>query len=262
MPSPFPGMDPYIEDPKVWSDFHNDLAGEIRARLNQSIQPRYIARLTPYVTYEMIEIGEKRGVYPDVAIWQPQPPAEPFAAPVAVIAPAPVESVITLEFPLRLLSVEIRQVDTMELVTAIEILSPVNKKPGHDAYHDYRRKRRELLRSEANLIEIDFLRGGERMPLDRPVPRAPYYVLLSRVERRPRVAVWPLHFQDALPTIPVPLREPDPDVPLALGAVVASVYERGGYATLIDYKQNPPMPTLTDSETTWLDAHLRKHGLR
>ena len=35
----------------------------------------------------------------------------------------------------------------MELVTAIEILSPVNKRPGHDAQRDYERKRRELLRS-------------------------------------------------------------------------------------------------------------------
>ena len=33
MPSPFPGVDPYIESPALWSDFHNNLASEIQAHL-------------------------------------------------------------------------------------------------------------------------------------------------------------------------------------------------------------------------------------
>ena len=41
MPSPFPGVDPYIESPALWSDFHNNLASEIQAQLNRRIQPRY-----------------------------------------------------------------------------------------------------------------------------------------------------------------------------------------------------------------------------
>ncbi len=73
MPSPFPGMDPYIEHPEVWSDFHGDLAGEIRAELNKVIQPRYVARLTPRVTYEIVEIDDTRSVRPNVGIWQPRP---------------------------------------------------------------------------------------------------------------------------------------------------------------------------------------------
>ena len=73
MPSPFPGMDPYIESPALWSDFHNDLASEIRAQLNRCIQPRYFARLTPYVTYEVVEIGQVQGVRPDVGVWHLQP---------------------------------------------------------------------------------------------------------------------------------------------------------------------------------------------
>ena len=60
MASPFPGMDPYIEQPALWSDFHADLAGEIRAALNRVIQPRYVALLTPYTTYEVIEIADTR----------------------------------------------------------------------------------------------------------------------------------------------------------------------------------------------------------
>lgn len=262
MSSPFPGMDPYIEDPDIWSDFHSNMAPEIQAQLNRTIRPRYVARLVPRVTYEVVEIAQIRGVRPDVGVWQPQPPAEERPEAVATILPAPVESLVSLELPLRLLGVEVRATGTLELVTAIEILSPVNKRPGHEAYRQYQRKRRELLRSTAHLLEIDLLRGGERPPLERPVPPAPYYVVLSRADRRPTVEVWPLQLQDPLPVVPVPLLEPDPDAPLDLGAAVAAVYERGGYADLIDYRRPPPRPQLSDAEAAWLDKRLEGEGLR
>ncbi|MEW6755643.1 MAG: DUF4058 family protein [Candidatus Latescibacterota bacterium] len=264
MPSPFPGMDPYIEDPEVCSDFHGGLAEEIRAALNRVLPRRYVARLEPHMTYEVVEIGEseRRRVRPDVGVWRPQRVSEQAGGGVAAIAPAPVESLVTEELPLRLYTVALRETGTLRLVTAIEILSPVNKQPGHDAYEGYRRKRRELLRSEAHLMEIDFLRKGERPPLERPVPAAPYYVVLSRVYRRPRVEVWPVALQERLPTVPVPLLEPDPDVALDLGAAVASVYERGAYAQLIDYRQPPPPPPLSDEDAAWLDGHLRASNAR
>jgi Protein of unknown function (DUF4058) len=102
------------------------------------------------------------------------------------------------------------------------------------------------------LLEIDLLRGGERPPLERPVPSAAYYVVLSRAERRPRVDVWPIQLWDRLPVLPVPLLEPDPDVALDLGAAVASVYERGAYTQQIDYRQSAPPPPLTNAEAEWL----------
>lgn len=262
MPSPFPGMDPYLEDPEIWSDFHSNMAPEIQAQLNRLIRPCYIARLVPRVTYEVVEIAQTRGIRPDVGVWQPQPPREGLAEAVATIPPAPVESLVTLDLPLRLLTVEVRATRTLELVTAIEILSPVNKRLGHEAHRDYQRKRRELLRSAAHLLEIDLLRSGERPPLERPVPSAPYYVILSRADRRPTVEVWPIQLRDTLPMLPVPLLEPDPDVPLDLSAAVAAIYERGGYADLIDYRRPPPPPILSEAETTWLDERLREQGLR
>ncbi len=262
MPSPFPGMDPYIEDPQIWSDFHNNLASEIQGLLNPRIAPRYVARLTPYVTYENVEIAATRGIRPDVGIWQPQPAIAGMPGTATIFSPATLESAVTVEFPLRLMSVEIHRVDTLQLVTAIEILSPVNKKPGHDAHLDYQRKRRALLHSEANLLELDLLRGGERLPLAAPLPRAPYFALLSRVERRSRVSVWAMPFAERLPVLPVPLLEPDPDVALDLGVAVAAVYERGGYASLIDYRRDPPPPALAADEARWLDNFLRQHSRR
>ncbi|WP_322797967.1 DUF4058 family protein [Thermoflexus sp.] len=167
-----------------------------------------------------------------------------------------------MEVPLRLYSVEIRKADTEQLVTVIEILSPVNKRAGHEAHQEYRRKRRDLLRSSVHRMEIDLLRGGERPPLEDPVPPAPYYVVLSRADRRPTVEVWPILLWDPLPVLPVPLLEPDPDAPLDLGAVVAAVYERGAYGVQIDYRQPPPPPPLSEAEQAWLEAQLRQQGLR
>ncbi len=256
MPSPFPGMDPYIESPMLWSDFHNNLASEIQTQLNRNIQPRYFARLTPYVTYESIDIGQTYRIIPDIGVSQRQPSPETSATAALTITPPPVESLVPLDTPLRLHRVEIRTTETQQLVTVIEILSPVNKRPRHRAYLAYQRKRRDLLHSEVHLVEIDLLRGGERPPLKRPVPEAPYYVVVSRQEHRPRVAVWPIQLADRLPVLPMPLLAPDPDVPMPLGAAVASVYERGAYAQQIDYTQPPPPPALSEAEAAWVQALL------
>jgi Protein of unknown function (DUF4058) len=256
MPSPLPGMDPYIESPELWSDFHNNLASEIRAHLNRLIQPRYFARLRPYVTYEVVEIGEAYGVRPDVGVWHLEPAPVASTTSAATILAAPVESLVALEIPLRLHRVDIRTTAQRQLVTVVEILSPVNKRPGHQAHLAYHRKRRNLLHSEVHLLEIDLLRGGERPPLERPVPPAPYYVVLSRAERRPRVEVWPVQLWHRLPTLPVPLLAPDPDVALDLGAAVASVYERGAYAQQIDHRHVPPPPLLPNAEAEWLGQLL------
>jgi hypothetical protein len=249
-------MAPYIEDPEVWSDFHGRLAAEISSHLNKQIQPRYVARMTPRTTYDIVTISETGGIYPDVAVWSKKPnemreATAPFAVPTA-----PIQSQVELELPLEIYSVEIREAGEMRLVTAIGIVSPVNKRPGHEAFDEYLKNRRDLLRSAAHLIEIDLLRGGKRPPLARPVPPAPYYVMLSRVSNRPRVDVRPIQLHEQLPKLPVPLLEPDEDAQLDLGQVIRQVYENGGYATIIDYKQAPP-PRLSESESRFVDSLLK-----
>ena len=187
MPSCFSGMDPYIEHTTIWPDFHAALAAQIRAELNRRIQPNYVARIVPHITKTSVAV--------------------------APIAPAPVISRVPMEEMVETFSVEIVTADENVLVTAIEILSPVNKTPGHDAYKGYLRKRRDLLYSEVHLLEIDLLRAGTRPQLTQPVPDAPYYVVLSHEERRPTVEVWPIQLHEPLPVLPVPLLAPDPDVP-------------------------------------------------
>jgi hypothetical protein len=266
MSSPFPGMDPFIEQPDMWMDFHNSLATEIQGQLNSEIQPKYFAGLNSYVTYEVIDLYlarpvDRYAVRPDVDIWQAGSTVGVREMAIEPFTPAPVKSAVPMEVPMELLGLEIRMTTSRQLVTVIEILSPVNKRPGHPALDDYLRKRGDILRSGAHFVEIDLLRGGQRPPLMPPVPVAPYYVLLSRMEQRPRVDLWPIQLSDPLPVLPVPLLAPDPDVPLDLGAAVRSVYTRGAYATRINYTQPPP-PPVDPVEAVWIDERLRAEGRR
>jgi hypothetical protein len=169
---------------------------------------------------------------------------------------APIESRIAYEEPRKLYRVEVRAVNDRDLVTVIEILSPVNKKPQAQAYKDYLRKRQHLFRSFVHLLEIDLLRGGTRPPLEHAVPPAPYYIMLSREHQRPRVMVWPIQLAQALPTVPVPLRDPDPDAMLNLELALATIYQNGAYGLRINYQQPVPAPALSPEEQLWVDNLL------
>lgn len=254
MPSPFPGMDPYIEAKREWPDFHNSLAEVMRANLNLALRANYYATTVTYTAYDVIEITKRdtHAVAPDVSVWRTSPSPFPAAA-LAVIDPPLAESQIPLEIEVRLANVEVRETGTDRLVTAIEILSPVNKRNGVQRAK-YLRKRQELFRSDVHVMEIDLLRGGKRSPLAVAPPAAPYYVTLGRAGNRPRVHVWPIQLQDRLPRLPIPLVTPDPDVVLDLGAVVREVYERGAYSRRIDYAQPPP--ELTAEQQAWVDDLL------
>jgi hypothetical protein len=254
-------MDPYFEHPNIWEDFHASLAGEIRNQLSPRLRPRYFAALIPRVTYEEVVIEEKpRSVKPDVSIFRVR--ERPLTGEAVAIAPAPMTGQVTMELPVNLYTVEIHEAETGDLVTAIEILSPVSKRPGHEAFMEYHQKRRALPRSAAHLMEIDLLRAGKRPPLETPWPDSPYVVALSRSERRPNVEIWPLRLQEPIPVMPVPLKPPDPDVPLDLGQAIQAIYDRAAYDMRIDYSQPPPKPDLTPEEAAWLDAHLRAAGVR
>jgi hypothetical protein len=215
--------------------FPANLATEIRSQLTPHLRPRYIAVLTPHVTYDELSIQETRLAKPDVAIGRPDDRA--WDGEAVAIAPAPLVGRVALEAPIRSQSIEIRDTKTGRLVTAIEILSPVNKRPGHEAFDTYRRKRRDLLRTDVHLLEIDLLRGGQRPPLETELPDAPYFVFLSRGEQRPRVDIWPLRLQESIPLLPVPLLAPDPDAPLDLGRAIQTIYDEAAYDLRIDYRQ-------------------------
>lgn len=260
MEPPFPGMDPYLETPSLWPDVHAALALALRSQLQRQISPRYAAVLVPYTVFETIDVTTTRAVVPDLGVVERDQTPQPRAG--VAIAPAPLTGLTTLDLPTRYSRIEIRTLSDETLVTAIEILSPANKRAGTDGAEAYDRKRRELLRSEAHLLEIDLLRAGRRPSLATPLPPDPYFVFLSRVERRPQIDIWPLTLRTAIPLLPVPLRPPDGDVPIDLGRALHAIYRDARYDLRIDYRQNPPPPELPPEELRWLDQFLREQGAR
>lgn len=271
MPSPFPGMDPYLEG-ELWQEFHERLAHQISAQLLPQLGPKYVALLAKRYVINVPTAGSlpelglniiewpSRAIYPDVhvATLPPRPLHEPEAT-YAVMEPA-VEVANPLPERTPQLSVEIRDVAQRRLVTLIEILSPANKQgPGAAEYHE---RRIALLQTRTHLLEIDLLRGGTRIKLLAEPPPAPYYIYLSRVERRPYTQIWPVGLRQRLPAVPVPLLPPDPDVTLDLQAAVTACFALVGYERLLDYTQPPPPPPLDDEDAAWLDELLRNANLR
>lgn len=254
--SPFPGMDPYLEG-ELWQEFHQTLATQIRAQLMSLLPSKYVALLEKYYIIDytglhIVGVSAKQGIYPDVHVAKVKETAAKYES---VTAPA-VELVSPLPQKVPILSIEIRDVAGRRLVTVIEILSPVNKQG--KGFQEYIEKRTALLQTSTHLLELDLLRAGERIPLiGGELPPAPYYVFLSRFARRPRTEVWPVQLRDPLPTVPVPLLPPDPDVPLALQTAMNACFELVRYhERLLDYTQPPPPPPLSPEDLAWVQTVL------
>jgi hypothetical protein len=145
-------------------------------------------------------------------------------------------------------SIEIRDTANRQLVTAIEVLSPTNKRG--EGRQEYLAKRRRLLLSTAHLLEIDLLRHGHRVPMQKSLPAAPYFIFLSRAEKRPMTEIWPVSIKAPLPVVPVPLLPGDQDVALDLQQAFTTAYDILGYDLALDYTQPPEIP-LPKADEAW-----------
>jgi hypothetical protein len=144
-------------------------------------------------------------------------------------------------------------------VTRVEVLSPSNKCPNMPGWELYMRKRQSVLLEGVNLVEIDLLRGGQRMPMLDPWPDSPYTLLVAQAMKAHLCKVWPANFQRPLPLIPVPLAKPDPDVRLNLQPMIEAIYQRFRYDRSIDYTR-PLTPPLASEDAAWLEAQLRRRA--
>jgi len=180
MPSPFPGMDPYLEG-ALWTTVHFSLSAEIVRQLAPKLRPRYLVLPAERFVTETpesvaISIGD---IYPDVSVAETR--AVAGTAQGTTIASAPLELATIIPTPIPHVTIEIRDTANRQLVTAIEVLSPTNKRG--DGRQEYLAKRRRILLSTAHLLEIDLLRQGQRVPMQKPLPAAPYFIFLSRAEK-------------------------------------------------------------------------------
>jgi hypothetical protein len=107
-----------------------------------------------------------------------------------------------------------------------------------------------------HLIELDFLLGGQRLPMRRPLPPGDYYALIARAERRPNCDVYAWSVRHPLPEIPVPLKAPDPDISINLSELYATAFERGSYTRVLDY-QKPLAVPLAPEDRAWAEELAR-----
>jgi hypothetical protein len=244
MPSPFPGVDPYIEDQGYWPDFHASFVPYCRDALNAILPEPYEARLEEQIRLVEMPDLAARATRPDVAVIRHEsgptgPAAESSSGGVLLLEPTTIPLPTTWT-EVRDVWIEIRRLPDRELITVIELLSPTNK-DGSD-HEEYRIKRRGLIRQRVHLVELDLLLSGRRLPMQRPLPTGDFYALVSRAERRPDSDVYTWTLRDCLPAIPIPLRAPDPDVMLDLASVFETAYERGRYARSLDYSKPLALP--------------------
>jgi len=258
MPSPFPGMDPYLENPAFWSDFHASFITYWRDVLSESLPDSYEARMDERVNLVELRPEKIRRFEPDVTVTRGRPsrtpPATPSAAPSAVATLEPVTLPLLLEEQTRETYIEILHRRDRSLVAVLELLSPSNKEEPDRS--TYLARRNALLHHDVHLVELDFLLKGQRIPLGEEYPPGHYFALVADARRRPDCTVYHWTMRQPFPRIPIPLRDPDPAVWIDLAAVFAITYERGRYARSIDYTQPPPI-SLRGDDLTWVTERAR-----
>jgi hypothetical protein len=230
MPSPFSGMDLFLETNPIFQELHTQILAEMQALLQPQLRPKYVARLACHLPKD--SVGEERDAD---------------------------------ELELRKQRhIVIYVLDRPRLaVTGIELLSPGNKQPGAVAQERYLEKRASALHGGLHWVEIDLLRGGARPPIPVPLPETADY-LCYVAQATPTgwnhlVYAWTL--QERLPVLPIPLLGDD-QAQLDLAACFAAAYERIAADDEVDYARKPPLPPLRKSDAKWMDQLLRTQGLR
>jgi hypothetical protein len=248
MPSPLPGMNPYLESPELWSEFHSRMIVAIADALDTTLIQNYRVAVEKrvYLTQgeETILIG-----IPDVSITA-TPKANYGTATAVATEPMLVEIPLAEEVQERYL--EIREIATGRVVTVIELLSPKNKRSG-DGRDAYSQKRQRIMLSQTHLVEIDLLRSGETLPMLGATP-SDYRILVSRSDRRPQAQLYAFNLRQPIPAIQIPLAA-DTAATLEIQPLLHQIYDRARLALAIDYQQ-PPIPKLVPEDLTWLNAAI------
>lgn len=261
MPSPFPGMDPYLEP--YWRSVHTSFIvyarDQIQGRLPSDLRAEVEERV-----YVELALGTDRSFRPDVHVVEiggrasALPAASGIAAAQPLVIELPPEEVV--ERFLNIIDVS----SGGQVVTTLELLSPSNKLPG-EGQEKFRHKQRECLRTRVNLVEIDLVRAGKRVllvPQDSVPPshRTTYQACIRRGRRPWAAEVYRIPLRERLPVLALPLREADADVPLDLQQLIDRCYQNGRYEGL-DYSAELD-PPLDAADAAWTDALLRSQGRR
>ena len=265
MPSPFPGMDPYLEHPEFFPGLHDRLIVYLCEFLQPRLPDPYYAETRARVWVEYTD----RFLTPDLNLSRTDQPskgptgsASPERGVAVGISPSALLGEEMRESFLEILTVRGKR----QLVTAIEILSPSNKTPGESGRTQYIEKQRELHNSRVNVVEIDLLRGGRHTTLARreqviaAVGSFDYHISIRKMDDLEQAHVHAFRLDQRVPEIVVPLLPGDGGTTVDLQAVFDRCYDTGPYRRAAPYRQAPE-PPLTPEQAAWAEKLLRDNGL-
>ena len=245
MHTPFPGMNPYLEQPGLWPQVHNRLIVAIADEITPQVAPKYRVSIEERI-YTSTEAIPLIGIA-DVSVFPRDSNASLPTATTQLTEPRRVTIPMPVEVTERFL--EVRLVQTNEIVCVLEVLSPSNKRTGEGRIA-YETKRQKIWGSATNLVEIDLLREGSPMPVTDPAQKT-YSILVSRSVNRPNAALYEFDLTKPIPPFPVPLQLKDREAIVKLQPILNDIYTRARFDLTINYSQTLK-PNLSDDEATWV----------
>jgi len=250
-------MNPYLENPERWPEVYHLLISLLAKTLNPQLLPKYRAAIEKRVYQLTGEDALLIGI-PDATVTRFRATLSMSPSPIATSAvTTAIPTRVTLPMPLEIQEgyLEVREVATQAVITAIEVLSPTNKLTtrGRTAYEI---KRQAILASPTHLVEIDLLRSGQAMSYGDNLRASQYHILVSRSPDRPQADLYGFNLVDPIPRFNLPLAEQDLEPIIDLHALLDQVYDRAGYGVVIDYQQNP-IPPLNTADRAWCEQVLR-----
>ncbi|MCW5316878.1 DUF4058 family protein [Nostoc sp. KVJ3] len=260
MPSPFPGMNPYLENPQLWPEVHHWIITFIAELLIPQLRPKYRIAIEKRV-YQITDSNSVLVGIPDVTIGRYSKAIEKEPSNLAVVSTPSKPITVNIPIPeeVRESYLEVREVGTQEVVTVIELLSPKNKRAG-EGRKAYNTKRQEVFGSSTHLVEIDLLRSGEPMPILDNQIKSDYRILVSRSQSRPQAELYLFNLQAQIPTFLLPLRKGDTEPLINLQGVIQDLFDRAGFDLAIDYTQEP-VPSLGEADAVWANLLLQQQRL-
>lgn len=250
MPSPFPGMNPYLELPVLWAEFHSRLIVAISDALTPRLLPHYYLAVETRSYLDADQPDLLVGIPGAVVLPRTASSTAPQPQPTATqVRPLQVRLPMPIEVKERYL--EVREVSTHAVITVIEILSPKNKRSG-EGRTAYEKKRLRILGSASHLVEIDLLREHSPMAMLGVEQSTDYRIIVSRAESRPVADLYGFRLREPIPVFTLPLKAEGEGTEVSLQQILFEVYERGGYAFRLDYRQPVPPPSLSPADQAWV----------
>ena len=251
MSYPFPGMNPWLEDARIWRNVHQSVVTALRDVLAPQLEPRYFVDVETHTYISTSPSLPIQSRYPDVSVLKLSDTAQPYTAEGAPGLPVVVE--IPLPEPFEEPYLKVRLVPDGEVVTVIELLSHTNKRAG-DERRSYLQKCETLIDSDVHFVEIDLLRAHQPMTYTEH-RLADYRIFIHRREMSRKAHLYPFTVQQAIPIFPLPLLPGDQEPLVDLGDLLHELYDRARYRLVIDYSK-PPSPALGDQDAAWAAACL------